>query len=163
ASSRNVEQIVLDGGSGLPEFMLDEDVISNLSKEDVMTSIDMVTYLPDDILCKVDRAAMGVSLEGRVPLLDHRIVEFALKLPQKIKCENNQTKHPLRAVLYKYVPKDLIERPKKGFSVPLAEWLRVELKPWAESLLTHGQLAKDGYFNPDKVMHLWNEHLTGKR
>lgn len=163
ASYKEVETLVLSGDNGISQFMLDDDVIRGLAKEDVMTSIDMVTYLPDDILCKVDRAAMGVSLEGRIPLLDHRIVEFALKLPHEIKYAQNQTKHPLREVLYKYVPKNLIERPKKGFSVPLGDWLRSELKDWAENLLTREKLTADGYLNPEQVMKLWNEHLSGKR
>ena len=163
ASYRDVGQLVLSGDDGIPKFMLDADVIKGLPIEDVMTSIDMVTYLPDDILCKVDRAAMGVSLEGRIPLLDHRIVEFAIKLPHEIKYTQNQTKHPLREVLYKYVPKHLIERPKKGFSVPLGDWLRSELKEWAENLLTHEKLNNDGYLNSNQVMLMWTEHLTGKR
>ncbi|MDN3434317.1 asparagine synthase (glutamine-hydrolyzing) [Pseudoalteromonas sp. APC 3356] len=163
ASYRDVDKLVIGGGDGLASIMLEHNVIKDLSKQDAMTAIDMVSYLPDDILCKVDRAAMGVSLEGRIPLLDHRIVEFALKLPHVIKYCNEQAKYPLRQVLYKYVPKHLIERPKKGFSVPLGDWLKNELKCWAENLLTYEKLAADGYLNPEQVMKLWNEHLSGKR
>jgi len=163
ASYREVSELVLFGDDGVPQFMLDADVIKELAKEDVMTSIDMVTYLPDDILCKVDRAAMGVSLEGRIPFLDHRIVEFSLTLPHTIKYLKNITKYPLKEILYKYVPKHLIERQKKGFSVPLGDWLRSELKDWAENLLTHDKLSHDGYLNSNQVMLMWNEHLTGKR
>ena len=163
ANYREVESLVIHGDQGISEILLDFEVMKGLAKEDLMSSIDMVTYLPDDILCKVDRAAMGVSLEGRIPLLDHRIVEFALKLPNEIKYFNKQTKYPLREVLFKYVPKQLIERPKKGFSVPLDDWLRNELKNWAEKLLSYKKLNHDGYLNPDQVTLMWNEHLTGKR
>jgi len=163
ANYREVGKLVINGGDGVPSFMLDSNVIKGMAKEDVMAAIDMVSYLPDDILCKVDRAAMGVSLEGRIPLLDYRIVEFSLKLPHKIKNFQNQTKYPLKEVLYKYVPKDLIERPKKGFSVPLGDWLRNELKSWAENLLTYDKLSNDGYLNPEQVMLRWNEHIAGKR
>jgi asparagine synthase (glutamine-hydrolysing) len=163
ASYRTIENLVIDGDDGIADFMLDSNIIQGMAKEDAMTSIDMVTYLPDDILCKVDRAAMGVSLEGRIPLLDHRIVEFALKLPHKIKYSQNQTKYPLKQVLYKYVPKHLIERPKKGFAVPLGDWLKEELKEWAEYLLIYEKISADGYFNPDQVLLLWSEHLSGKR
>lgn len=163
ASYRTVDKIVMGGGDGLANIMLEHNVIKDLSKQDAMTSIDMVSYLPDDILCKVDRAAMGVSLEGRIPLLDHRIVEFALKLPHEVKFCNQQAKYPLRQILYKYVPKHLIERPKKGFSVPLGDWLKNELKCWAENLLTDERLTADGYLNAEQVMTLWAEHLSGKR
>ena len=140
----------------------DVDHFPSLDPIEQMMAYDLLTYLPTDILTKVDRAAMAASLETRVPFLDTSVIEFSASLPLEYKIRDGVTKWVLREVLYKYVPKDLIERPKMGFGVPLEEWLRGPLRDWGESLLDAKRLRDEGFFNVSLLRQKWHEHLTGK-
>ena len=144
-------QFALAPWQSLPEFL------------QRMITVDLVTYLPDDILVKVDRAAMSVSLETRVPLLDHRLIEFACKLPTRFKQRGTEGKWLLRQVLYRYVPRALVDRPKRGFGAPIAEWLRGPLRDWAEHLLDETRLRQEGFFEAREVRRKWQEHFSKTR
>jgi asparagine synthase (glutamine-hydrolysing) len=128
-----------------------------------MMYCDAVTYLPDDILCKVDRASMAVSLESRVPFLDHRVAELAARIPLAMKVRDGQGKHILRQLLYREAPAALFERPKAGFAVPVGEWIKGPLRPWAEDLLDRDRLVREGFFDANAVGRRWRQHLSGQR
>ena len=156
-------EIVINGSE--PKTIFDSyDKLPQLPgiKEQMMY-LDAVMYLPDDILTKVDRASMAVSLEARVPLLDHRVVEFGWSVPTSLKYHQGQGKWILREVLYKYLPKKLMDRPKMGFGVPIEHWLREPLRDWAESLLDEKRLREEGFFTPEPIRKMWTEHLSGER
>ena len=160
---RDPASFVLRGHEPPTLLMGNVPALHGLDDMQRMMTLDLLTYLSDDILAKLDRAAMGVSLETRVPFLDHRVAAFAWRLPISMKRRNGQGKWALRQVLYKYVPKNLIERPKKGFSIPVDSWLRGPLREWAEDLLDERRLQEEGYFNPAPIRRKWEEHVTGQR
>jgi asparagine synthase (glutamine-hydrolysing) len=151
-------------GGNEPATVLDDPtLLHNGDLVERMMLLDQLTYLPGDILAKVDRAAMAVSLETRVPLLDHRLVEFAWRLAPELRVQGGVGKLLLRRVLDRYVPRRLIERPKMGFGVPLADWLRGPLREWAEALLSEERLRREGFFHPEPIRVAWSEHLSGRR
>jgi asparagine synthase (glutamine-hydrolysing) len=152
-------------GGHLPdvEFYHPEQWPSRGSLVEQLTYVDAVSYLPDDILVKLDRASMAVGLEARTPLLDHRIVEFTWHLPAHLKFSTDYPKSILKRVLTRHVPAHMLDRPKRGFGVPLDSWLRGPLRDWAEALLDEERLRREGYFHPQLIRRLWREHLQEKR
>jgi len=152
-------------GSGKQETILRDKTrwarIPEFSSE--MMYLDLVSYLPDDILVKLDRASMGVGLESRVPFLDHKVVEFAWRIPLGMKIRNGEGKWLLRQVAYQYVPRGLLERPKTGFGIPIENWLRGPLRDWAEELLNPVRIDREGYLNSELIRIKWAEHLSGTR
>jgi asparagine synthase (glutamine-hydrolysing) len=154
--------VVLDGKEPLTH-LTDQSKWAQIKEfMHVMMYLDTIMYLPDDILVKVDRASMGVSLESRVPLLDHRVIEFAWRLPLAMKVKGNIGKRPLRQLLDRYVPKKLVDRPKQGFGVPIHEWLRGPMRSWAEELLNESRLKDENYFCAKQVRQKWMEHVSGR-
>ena len=144
------------GAEELPKIELG---VAGLDERELMMYLDALSYLPDDILVKVDRASMAASVEARVPLLDHEVAEFAWSLPLNLRAHPADSKWILKQVLARYVPEKLFDRPKRGFNVPLGDWMRKELRDWADSLLSSD---KHGYLEQSKIDKLWNQHLTGK-
>jgi len=134
-----------------------------LEFRDYMMAADIQTYLPDDILVKVDRASMSVGLEARVPLLDHRIAELAWSLPMEYRVRNGQSKAILRDLLARYLPTSLFERPKMGFGVPIGDWLCGPLRDWADDLLAPSELADHGLFQSEPILERWRQHCAGER
>lgn len=159
-SGQSVPVLGLDGEAGSTPEAFETLPLSDIER---MIARDMTAYLPDDILAKVDRASMGVSLESRVPMLDHRLVEFALTLPMHLRRREGVGKWILREVLYRHVPRAMVERPKKGFGVPLAAWLRGPLRDWASDLLDPVALRRDGLFDDRAISEAWSDHVTGRR
>jgi asparagine synthase (glutamine-hydrolysing) len=162
--SKNPGSLVL-GGREPPTILseADPDLPATGDFRDRMMYLDMRTYLPDDILVKVDRASMAVGLESRVPILDHRVVEFAFALPLSHKLRNGEAKWPLRQLLYRYVPREMMERPKTGFAVPIEHWLRGPLRNWADDLLAPEKLRREGFLDADAVSRLWTDTRSGRR
>lgn len=153
--------VVLSAVEPPPLVAENDKILSMLNQVEKMMVLDTLTYLSDDILVKVDRAGMAVSLENRMPFLDHDVVSFAWQLPLRFKVGNNQGKRILRSLLSNYVPEALYERPKMGFGIPQDQWLRGGLKTWASDLLDISKLKREGFFNPEYVDSKWKEHLTG--
>ncbi len=152
-TSGNELVTVLDDANSWEE--IDDTVLT-------MIYLDLMTYHPDDILQKVDRAAMSVGLEIRVPFLDHKLVEFIMSLPLKMKIRNGSNKWILKQVLYRHLPQELMDRPKMGFAVPVGDWIKESMREWSEDLISKKRIEKEGYFNAKAVDELWKQHLSGK-
>ncbi len=149
--------------AGDAQSSFDLNVGEGVSDATQIMYCDAVSYLPDDILAKVDRASMAVGLETRIPFLDHRVAAVAARIRESMKIRSGQGKHVLRQLLYREAPRHLFERPKAGFAIPVGQWIKGPLRPWAEELLDPKRMAEDGWFNPAIVQRRWHDHLAGRR
>jgi asparagine synthase (glutamine-hydrolysing) len=156
------ESVVMGAEQRPPAILADDQWLGFGNFEQQAMYLDTITYLPNDILVKLDRATMAFGLEGRVPFLDPRIVEFAWSLPQNMKLRPNESKWILRQVLDRYAPRQLMDRPKMGFGIPLGSWLRGPMRDWAEALLDEDRLRQEGFFRPETIRQKWNDHLSGR-
>ena len=163
STHQNPNSLVLNSQDDSMQIFNYKENLNYSDYESFMMFVDSQTYLSDDILCKVDRAAMSVSLETRVPFLDKNVVEHAWRIPANMKIRNKEGKWILKQILNKYIPRNYTERPKMGFGIPLGDWLRDKLKDWSETLLEENKLKNQGYFNYLEVKKLWNEHQSKKR
>ena len=157
-----VPPVLLDSDQMDREMFLNAEIANSSDCLESMMYTDSVRYLPDDILCKVDRAAMGVSLETRVPFLDHRVVEFANSLQINMRIKDRKGKYILKKLLSQYIPNNKIERPKQGFGIPIDHWLRGPLRDWAEDLLSPDRLGREGFFEVTAIRDRWQEHISGR-
>ena len=159
----NTEQIVLNSSEPMSTPRDYDNWVENLDDRENMMFLDTISYLPDDILTKVDRSSMAVSLESRTPFLNHSLVELSQRIPIELKIKDGKGKWILRNILNDFIPANFIDKPKTGFGIPIAEWLRGPLKEWAEALIDSSRLKHDGYFNAELVTNMWDKHLNKSR
>ena len=160
---QNPSEVVINSKEPITILNKFKKKFRNLNSQEQMMVTDFVTYLPDDILVKIDRAAMSLSLETRTPFLDHQLIEYVLKIPHSLKFKDGNGKWILKKILNQYVPKKFTARPKMGFAVPLDTWLRGPLRDWVENLINENRLKQEGYFNHSLIRKKWKEHLSGKK
>jgi asparagine synthase (glutamine-hydrolysing) len=160
---QNPTDVVIDSKETKKQFNFLDYNLKQLRGYQKMMAIDAITYLPNDILVKIDRAAMSSSLETRTPFLNHKLIEYVWKIPHSLKLRNGDGKWILKQILNQYVPKNLVDRPKMGFGIPLASWLRGPLRDWVENLINEKKLLKAGFLNPKLVRQKWELHLSNKK
>jgi asparagine synthase (glutamine-hydrolysing) len=162
ASWKYPERVLRGSGGATPPLLAADEAAGVTEFVQLMSYTDIKSYLVEDILTKLDRASMAVALEARVPLLDYRLVEFAMQLPLRFKFRDGVSKWALKQVLYKYVPREIVDRPKMGFGVPIGEWLKGPLRDWAEDLFDESRMRSEGYLDENGVRAVWREHLDGR-